>query len=171
MRLNWKKMGVIVIAGALLLMAAIVGFSQGPHGGHGGGPGGFHGGPGGPHDGFEHMAQALNLTDEQKAQAKKIMDSFEESTKSLRDQLRSLHESEPDPMSGAAFDEAAVRKAAQARANVQVELEVAHARVASQIYSLLTPEQKTKLAELHQQMEQRHQEWESQHPHPGNNQP
>src|SRR5207248_146685 len=101
MRLNWKKMGVIVIAGALLLMAAIVGFSQGPHGGHGGGPGGFHGGPGGPHD----------------------------------------------------------------------ELEVANAREASQIHSLLTPEQKTKLAELHQQMEQRHQEWESQHPHPGNDQP
>ena len=64
----------------------------------------------------------------------------------------------------AAFDEAAVRKAAQARAGIEVELEVAHARAMSQIFSVLTAEQKAKLAEIHQQMEQRRQEWESQHP-------
>lgn len=167
MRLNWKKTaGVIVIACALMLVGAIVGFSQGPP--HGGG---FHGGPEGPggrHDHMEHLARELNLTDDQKAQIKKLMESFEESTKSLREQLRSLHESEADPMTGAQFDEAAVRKAAQARANIQVEMEVAHARLMSQIYNLLTTEQKAKLAELHQQMEQRHEQWESQHPHPSN---
>ncbi|HMF57702.1 MAG TPA: Spy/CpxP family protein refolding chaperone [Pyrinomonadaceae bacterium] len=174
MRLNWKKAGVAAaIAGALLLAMAIVAFSQGHQGPPpGGGPGGFHGGPGGgPHDMLGHLSRELNLTDDQKAQVKKLVDSFEESTKALHEQLRALHESEPDPMSGAAFDEAAVRKAAQERAQIQVEMEVAHARLASQIYSVLTAEQKAKLAEMHQQMEQRRQQWESQHPRPANDQP
>jgi Spy/CpxP family protein refolding chaperone len=102
------------------------------------------------------MARDLNLTDEQKAQITKITDAAMESTKALRDQLHALHESEPDPMSGAAFDEAAVRAAAEARAKVQVELEVAHARTMSQVIALLTPEQKAKLVAKHQEFEQRH---------------
>lgn len=152
MRLNWKKTsGVIAIVGALLLMLAMVAFSQGPPRG-----GGFHGGPGGPHDGLGPLARDLNLTDDQKAQIKKITESFAESTKALHDQLHALHESQPDPLSGAAFDEAAVRAAAEARARVEVELEVAHARIMSQIFSVLTPEQKAKLAAKHQEFEQRH---------------
>ena len=151
MRLNWKKTsGVIAFVGALLLVLAMVAFSQGPRGG------GPHGEHGGPHDGLGPKARDLNLTDEQKAQVKKITDSAMESTKALRDQLHALHESEPDPLSGAAFDEAAVRAAAEARAKVQVELEVAHARTMSQVIALLTPEQKAKLAAKHQEFEQRH---------------
>ncbi|HLM59149.1 MAG TPA: Spy/CpxP family protein refolding chaperone [Pyrinomonadaceae bacterium] len=56
------------------------------------------------------------------------------------------------------FDEAAVRSAAQARAAAQVELEVARARAQSQVYAVLTAEQKAKLAELRQQFEQRRRE-------------
>lgn len=167
MRSNWKKMsGVIAIAGALLLTMAIVGFSQGPGGGRGPRERGFHGGPGGPpRDGLGPLGRDLNLSDDQKAQIKKIRDSFEESTKALRDQLRTQHESQPDPLGGGAFDEAAVRTAAQARAAVQIELEVAHARMASQIFSVLTPEQKTQLAAKRQQFEQRRRDREAQHPH------
>ena len=154
MRLNWKKTsGVIAIVGALLLVMAMVAFSQGPQGPRGGSFHGEHGGP--PHDGLGPMARDLNLTDEQKAQIKKITDSFAESTKALHEQLRTLHESQPDPLSGAAFDEAAVRSAAEARAKIEVELEVTHARIMSQIFSLLTPEQKAKLAAKHQEFEQR----------------
>lgn len=159
MKLNWKKTsGVVAIVGALLLMVAMVAFSQGPQGPRGGG-GGFHGGPGGhggPHDGLGPLGRDLNLTDEQKAQIKKITDSFAESTKALHDQLHALHESQPDPFSGAAFDEGAVRAAAEARAKVEVELEVAHARIMSQIFNVLTPEQKAKLAAKRQEFEQRH---------------
>ena len=101
------------------------------------------------------LARGLNLSDEQMAQAHKIMSGVEESTKALHEQLRALHAARPNPLSGAAFDEAAVRKAAQERAALQVELEVAHARAHSQLFALLTAEQKAKLAERHQQMEQR----------------
>jgi Spy/CpxP family protein refolding chaperone len=171
MRRNWKKTsGVVLAVGALLLMA-IVGFSQ--HGGPQGPPPpgrGFHGGPGGPGaDLLGHLSRELNLTDEQKAQIKKIADSAEESTKALREQMRSLHESQPDPLSGGTFDEAAVRAAAQARANVQVELEVAHARVMSQVLAVLTPEQKAQLNERRKQFEQRHRDGEGRRENaPGN---
>src|SRR5215212_3139380 len=88
MKLNWKKTsGVVLAMGALLLMA-VVGFSQhgGPQGPHPPGRG-FRGGPGGPGgDLLGHLSRELNLTEEQKAQIKKIMDSAEESTKAWREQ-------------------------------------------------------------------------------------
>jgi Spy/CpxP family protein refolding chaperone len=154
MKLNLKKTSGFIVIAASLLLATVVGFSQqgrpaGPPPG-----GGFRGGPG-PRDGLGPLARDLNLSDEQKTQIKKITDSFEESTKALRDQLHTLHESEPDPLGGGAFDEAAVRAAAQARANVQVELEVAHARMMSQVFALLTTEQKAQLAAKRQEFEQR----------------
>ncbi|HEX8141212.1 MAG TPA: Spy/CpxP family protein refolding chaperone [Pyrinomonadaceae bacterium] len=161
MRLNWmKRSSVIAIAGAILLTMAIVGFSQGPQ--HGPRGRGFHGGPGGPPGGLGPLGRDINLSEEQKAQIKKIRDSFEESTRSLREQMRTLHES-ADPLSGAAFDEAAVRTAAQARAGVQVELEVAHARMMSQILAILTPEQKTQLAARRQEFEQRRRAHDEEH--------
>jgi Spy/CpxP family protein refolding chaperone len=91
------------------------------------------------------LPRDLNLTPDQKTQIKKITDSFAESTKSLRDQLKTLHESEPDPFSGT-FDEATVRAAAEARAKVDIELSVARAQLMSQIAAVLTPEQKAQLA-------------------------
>jgi len=149
-KLNRKKFSVVAgFAGALLLTTAVVVFSQGPQGPPSGG--GFRGGPG-PRDGLGPLARDLNLTDDQKAQIKKITDSFEAGTKDLRDQLRTLHQSEPDPLSGT-FDEAAVRAAAEARAKVQVELDVAHAKMMSAIASVLTAEQKAQLAAKHHQFE------------------
>ena len=148
MKFNWRKLGVAVaIAGALVLTASMIAFSQGPQG-----PppaGGFRGGP---RDGLGPIARDLNLTDDQKAQIKKITSSFEESDKTLHDQLRTLHQSEPDPMGGT-FDEAAVRSAAEARAKVQIELEVSHAKMMSQIATVLTAEQKAQLAAKRQQFE------------------
>ncbi len=151
MKLNWKKTSmVIAVAGALLLTVAAVAFS---HGHRMQGPprdGGFRGGPG-LRDGLGPLRD-LNLTDDQKAQIKKINDSFEESNKALFDQMRALQASAPDPMS-ANFDEAAVRTAAEARAKIQVELEVSHAKILSQIGGVLTAEQKTQLAARRQKFE------------------
>jgi Spy/CpxP family protein refolding chaperone len=56
-----------------------------------------------------------------------------------------------------------VRAAAQERAAVQVELDVAHAKMMSQVLAVLTAEQKAKLVEAHKQMEQHHREFESHH--------
>ena len=146
MKSNLKRMSIVIaIAGAVLFAAVAVGFSQDPQGPRRGG--GFRGGPGGPgpRDGLGPLGRELNLTDEQKAQIKKITESFEESTRSLHEQLRTLHEGEADPFSGT-FDEAAVRAAAEARAKVEVELAVSRAKMMSQIGAVLTADQKAQLA-------------------------
>jgi Spy/CpxP family protein refolding chaperone len=147
MKLQGQKLSVVAaIAGVLLMITSVVFSQQGPPPG-----GGFRGGqgPGGPVGPFE---RELNLTDDQKAQIKKIADSFRESEKTLRDQLRTLHESEPVPASET-FDEAAIRAAAEARAKIQVELEVSRAKMMFQITSLLTPEQRTQLAAKRKEFE------------------
>jgi Spy/CpxP family protein refolding chaperone len=150
MKLNFKRASVAgPLIGALVLTIAIVAFSQGHRGGRDfGGPEG-RGGPG-MHDGLGRMARDLNLTDDQQAQIKKIHESFAESTKSLHEQMRALHESEPDPFT-TAFDETAVRAAAEARAKIDIELAVAHAKMMSQVGGVLTTEQKAQLASRRQE--------------------
>src|SRR2546423_11627671 len=161
--INWKKISISIVSGAVLLVAAAVVSSQQPQGPRPGPPPpgpmgpGFRGGPGGrggPREGFGPLGpfgRDLNLTDDQKAQIKKIHESFRESDKALFDQLHTLHESEPDPMTGS-FDEAVVRAAADARAKIQIELEVSHAKMMSQIVGLLTADQKAQLAAHHEEM-------------------
>ena len=153
--------GALALAGILLLTGVgFAGFAQeGPSGrGFGGPPRGERGrGPRG--GGGLPFLRDLNLTDAQKAQVKQIVDSFEANTKQLRERLDALHENESGAFTDGAFNEAAVRAAAQERANVEVELEVARARMASQVFALLTPEQKAQVAQRRQEMEQRRQEW------------
>jgi periplasmic protein CpxP/Spy len=147
MNLNGKTLGLAIISVfALMIMTAAVVVSQGPQSGPQGPPpgDGFRRGLG-PRDGMFHMFRELNLTDDQKAQIKKIMDSEAASTKELRERMRALHESEPEPFS-ATFDEGSVRASAEERAKIDVELQVAHARTMSQIASILTADQKAQLA-------------------------
>jgi protein CpxP len=149
MQLQWKKFGPAMAIAAALLVATSLAFSQNPQGPP---PGGFGGGMG-PGFPFGPMARDLNLTDAQKTQIKTITDSFRESDKALHDQLRTIRESQPDPLTGT-FDEAAVRAAAEAAAKIQVELEVSRARMMSQIGSVLTAEQKATLAAKQKQFSQ-----------------
>lgn len=148
--------GVAAMAVALMMTAAAFAQHGGAHKGggpgHRGGPGG-HVGPGGPLLG--HLARALDLTDAQQAQIKQITDSFEANTRSLHEQLGRGGGGTFEGLGDGAFDEAAVRAAAQARAAVHVELEVAHAKMMSQVFAVLTPEQRAKAAELHRQHRER----------------
>lgn len=162
MKLNLtRKSGLVAaLVGVLLLMAAIAFAQEGP--GRPDGPGG--GGPRGergPRGGGIPFLRDLNLTDAQKAQIKQIVDNFESSTKALHEKMRTLRGGDFDVLKDGAFDEASVRAAAQARASVEVELEVARARMLSQIYAVLTPEQRAQIAERRQQFEQRRQQREA----------
>ena len=164
-----KIMGGLALA-ATLALTGIVGFAQqetaagqagkehaGGHGRRGGGKG--HRG-GRMHGGFAGgFAQKLNLTDAQKEQMKQIAARYRESAKAMRQQRgEGRRGGELNAFNGGTFDEAAVRAAAQARANARVEREVAHARMMSEMYAVLTPEQKAQLAAERQQREQRRQE-------------
>lgn len=106
-----------------------------------------------------HFAEKLNLTDAQKEQMRQISARYRETAKATRDERRGGRGgNEFDAFNGGAFDEAAVRAAAQARANAQVERQVAHARMMHEMYNVLTAEQKAQLAAERQQREQRRQE-------------
>ncbi|HEX8352131.1 MAG TPA: Spy/CpxP family protein refolding chaperone [Pyrinomonadaceae bacterium] len=157
--MNRKRVigGAAAFAAALLMSVAALAQHGGP-GGHHRGPGmhGTHGGPGHHGKMLGHLARELNLTDAQQAQVKQIVESFHESNKGLHEQLMKGGGHGPfEGLKDGVFDEAAVRAAAQARANLHVEMEVTHARLMSQIYALLTPEQKAKVAELRQRHEQK----------------
>lgn len=113
----------------------------------------------GEHD-FGGPFARLNLTDAQKQQMQQIRDRYRQTFEAQRQQDRGEHRGF-DPLAGGTFDEAAVRAAAQARANAEVEREVARARMMWEMYNVLTPEQKAQLAAERQQREQRRQEWRS----------
>ena len=156
MKLNFRALSLALASIAVLIvMSAAVVVSQGPQAPQGpeGRPGprdGFGRGPGGPRGGGLPMFRDLNLSDDQKAQIKKIMDTEAANTKELHDKLKALHDSEPEPFA-TTFDEAAVRATAEARAKIDVELQVSHARTMSQVASILTAEQRQQLASRRQQ--------------------
>ena len=166
-----KFMGGLALAGTLAL-TGIVGFAQQTtqgqggkdHAGHRGMRGGGEG-RGGMRGGFfgGRFAEKLNLTDAQKEQMKQIAARYHDAAKAKRQEGRGGRRGGGfDAFNGGTFDEAAVRAAAQARANAQVEREVAHARMMSEMYAVLTAEQKAQLATERQQREQKRQEWKSQ---------
>lgn len=155
-KVNKKFIGVSFALTIALLVSAVVGFSQqGKQDGGNMDRGERHGRKHGRgHDGFGRFARNLNLTDAQKAQLQQIADRHRESTRGLHEQMRGLHRNSPKADDGS-FNEAAVRQAAQARANLMVELEVARARMMSEMFAVLTPEQKAQLAQQREAHKQR----------------
>lgn len=177
MKLNFKRMIASAAGAAVLLAAAVVVFSQQPQGPPPGPPpgGGFRGEPGGPGapngfgpfgpgpgrppgpgraNPFGPIGRDLNLTEDQQAAITKINESFRQNNQALLEQMRTLRQNQPDPLSNE-FNEAAVRSAAEARAKLQVELEVAHARMMSQMLAVLTADQRAQLSARRQEMQQR----------------
>jgi protein CpxP len=162
-----KFAGGLVLAAGFALTGAVGVSAQQEQGQQGGGQGraerpwGHKEGRGGGRRGgfgpFGRFGAELNLSDAQREQLRQIAERYRanfEAQRGPRGQERQAF----DPLAGGAFDEAAVRAAAQARANAQVEREVAHARMVHEMYNVLTSEQKAQLQAARQQREQRRQE-------------
>lgn len=161
--------GLALAAGLALTCAT--GFAQQPApqgpggaGAHAEGPRGHKGGMG-RHGGRGRvgifggrLAERLNLTDAQREQMRQIAERYRTTFEARRDR-DAAGRGGFDPLSGAPFDETAVRAAAQARANAQVEREVAHARMMHEMFNVLTSEQRAQLAADRQQREQRRREF------------
>lgn len=121
-----------------------------------GGGKGRHGKRGGARHGKGMMFAKLNLTDAQKEQMKQIRSKYSESFKGLRGDRKQAR-GERKAFDGT-FNEAEVRAAAQARAAKRVDIEVARARMMSEMFAVLTPEQKTQLEQLRVERQQKHAE-------------
>jgi periplasmic protein CpxP/Spy len=131
-----------------------------------GGPGGFfgRGGPGGPggFGGAMGLLRGLDLTEAQRAQVREIMESHRDEQKAIGDRLQAAHRAENDAVSAAQFDEQLVRTKAADLAAVMADAAVLHAKVHSEVFALLTPEQQAKAAELKAQFQARAEQFRQQ---------
>jgi protein CpxP len=121
----------------------------------GGGERGGHFGGGG------RIFAGLDLTDAQKAQMKQLRQSFGESTKSLREQLRAKHEELRQAEAGGTFNEALATQKLTEAAGLQAKLMGAEFTLRQQTLAILTPEQKTQMEQRRAQFEQRREQFKA----------
>lgn len=142
---------VVLAAGSALVMAQdghMPRRSPGP--GMGGPPpGGQMRGPGGPMGmGFGPGFRELDLSDDQKAQVKSIVDSHQAEFKAVGDKMRAAREGMRALIEADTLDEAAVRAKSVEVAAAEADAAILNAKVRSQTLQLLTAEQQAKLKEL-----------------------
>jgi Spy/CpxP family protein refolding chaperone len=106
---------------------------------------------------FGRMAERLNLSEAQLEQMRQIEERYRATFDAQRERRGGDDEGRGrlNPFAGGAFDESAVRAAAQARANAQVERKVAQARMMHEMYNVLNAEQKAQLETIRRQREER----------------
>jgi protein CpxP len=117
--------------------------------------GGRMGGPGGPMGMLPMLARQLNLTDAQKAQIKTIADSHRDEWKALGDRARTAHQALQQAVTADTVDEGLIRQRSAEVAAVEADMAVARARAHTEVFQLLTPEQKTQAKTLQSQVQER----------------
>jgi protein CpxP len=130
----------ILTIGAAVLLAVAAAIAQGMHG---------HGGPDGD---FHHMmgffTRQLDLTTDQQAQVKAIWEKEKPNLEPLMKQMHQNHADMRALQASGPFDEVKTRALATQHAQTQIELEVQHARIKSEMMQILTADQKAKLAQI-----------------------
>lgn len=136
----------VLIVGAAVILAVAAALAQGMRG---------HGGPGG----FEHMlgfySDYLDLSSAQQDQIRAIMQKEKPTLAPLMQQMKQFHSQMNQFDQSGTFDEAKVRALATQQSQTMIELAVQHARIKSEMLQVLTPDQKTKFAQLQAKREQR----------------
>lgn len=110
-----------------------------------------------------NMSDVLDLTDAQQAQIKQIFQSGKSAVKPLWQQEHQSHEAMMQLITSGKFDQGTAQNIANQEAQIHAQLEVQHAQLAAQAYQVLTPEQKTKLAQVLAKRQQRMRERMQQH--------
>ncbi len=144
----------IVTAIVLALAAGLTASAMGQHGGGFGRHGGM----------LKRMTRELNLTDAQQTQIKSIMIAEKTKIQPLRQQLRQNEQAENASINGT-FDQAQATAFAGKQSQIMSDLIVEKERTKSQIYAVLTPDQRQKALQLmqeHQQGGEKHRQTKSQ---------
>lgn len=146
----------LLIAAVAVLFASVVARSQTadaapapPNHAHEWGMGGHHRGPN-----MEFFARYLELTDAQRTQMKAVLQKEHGTMKPMMQQMHQT-EAQLKQYEEGAYDEAKVRALATQEAQTKVELRVQEARIHSELFQLLTPEQQTKMKEFEANREAR----------------
>ncbi len=151
-----KKLTVAILSIVLVAMGAMFIVAQTadkPEGKRGFGKKGF-----GKRGGQAMMFRGLDLTEEQKAQMKQIRQSNRETIKPIREQMKANRQRLAELSANGNFDQAQVQALAAQQGSLSSQMIVERERVKSQIFQILTPEQKAKAAEMKAQRQQKMQE-------------
>jgi protein CpxP len=101
----------------------------------------------------------LNLTADQRSQVKQIFQNEKPTMKPLMQQEFQSHQQLFQLITSGNFDQAKAAAIAAQESQTHIQLEVEHAKIASQVYQLLSSDQKAKVADMlakHQQRMQQH---------------
>jgi periplasmic protein CpxP/Spy len=122
-----------------------------------GGPGRFGGpgGPGGPIGMLPMLGREINLTDAQRDQIKAIADSHKDDWKAIFDRERTAREALNAAITADAVNDALVRQKSAEVAAVEADAAVARAHAYAEVSQILTADQKARLKEMRQQMQNR----------------
>lgn len=138
----------LVTAAALLL---VVSFGAGVHAQDKGGPFGRRG-PGGR--GFPALA-GLDLSDAQHEQVREVMGRYRDQMREAGTRLHDAHDAQRAAVEAVPVNEGLIRSTSQALATAQTEMALLRARIHTDVWSLLTPEQQEKAKQLKSQRETR----------------
>lgn len=116
------------------------------------------------HHWHHYFWEKLDLTKAQKEKIHTIIAQERPKIKPLLQQLRAGHEQLRELRKSGPFNEKKVRAIAQGQANTLVNLIVERERVKSQIYAVLTPQQRAKAEKIRESWKARHfKHWEEHH--------
>ena len=145
-----RRLKITLVTVAILVTGIAVAVAQGPM---------HHGGFGGPeHHMMGFLTKQLDLTEAQQTQVKDIFTKEKPTIGPLMMQKGQLHEQLMQEAISGTFNPTKVQALAAQQGQVETALAVEHAKIASQIYNILTADQKTKAQTLLQQHQQRMQE-------------
>jgi Spy/CpxP family protein refolding chaperone len=111
------------------------------------------------HDMAAHIAQQLNLTQDQQDKVKAIFASHKDQLLAGMTRVKQGQQQLFDAIHADTFDEAAIRAASQALATAQTEVHVLRGQIVSEVRAVLTPDQQAKAKELlakHKAMAEQH---------------
>ncbi len=151
-----KKIIFGIIAAALLVTGSIFVIAQKSAKKEGGeyGRGHGHRGPGG-FGGLGFALRGLDLTDEQKTKVKEIMETSKATAQPIMEQTRANHDKLRELGKAGAFDQPQVEALALAQGDLTAKMIVEKEKARSQVFALLTDEQKAKLETLKGNFEER----------------
>ena len=100
------------------------------------------------------MTEYLGLSSDQQAQIRQIMDKEKPAMQPLFQQMEQSHQAMRALIESGNFDENKAREIASQQSQNMIEMEVQKARVASEMYQVLTPDQRTKAKQFLDRHEQ-----------------
>lgn len=96
----------------------------------------------------ERISKELGLSEEQKTQAKQILEASKTRIQPFFEQMKQNHEASKDLGTDGNFDEAKVNQIANQRSETMKQLFVEKEKTKAEIFALLTPEQREKAKEM-----------------------